>query len=107
MSSVVGFFNHYDEAEKAVKALEDEGIDSGRIGLIPQDADPTKEVNDHPILGKMQSVTGRYLVSVKTNSSEESRVIRDILSNAGAAHMETRGDKGAPDVTGGLYKGQE
>ncbi len=106
MSHIVGFFTHYDEAEKAVKALEDEGVESSRIGIIPQDSDPTKEINDHPVLGKIKDVTGTYLVSVDTSASEEGRVIRDILSNAGATHLETRGNKGSADVTGGLYKGQ-
>ncbi len=106
MSNVVGFFNHYDEAEKAVKALEDEGVDSGRIGVIPQDSDPTKNVSDDPIVGGMRNVTGKYIVSVGVNSTEEERIFKEILSNAGATHMETRHNGGSADVVGGLYKGQ-
>lgn len=90
MSKVTGFYNHYDEAEKAVKALEEKGMDSHSINLIPQESNPTKEPINDVLFGKMENANGRYLVSVKTRSEAEERQIRDILSNAGAVHLETR-----------------
>jgi hypothetical protein len=107
MSTVVGFYGDYNDAEKAVKALEDEGIDSSHISLIQQDSDPTENKKVNPWLGTYKNEKGGFIVSVETRSTEEEHIIQDILNNAGAVHMETRNNMGASDPARRYIKGTE
>lgn len=103
MSTSVGFFDHFDEAQKAVQALEDEGIDSGRISLIPEEGEPTRENDVIPVTGSHASDSRRHIVSVETRSTEEDRIVKEILSGAGATHLETRGGSMDDDDPAGRY----
>ena len=78
MSTSVGFFDHFDEAQKAVQALEDEGIDSGRISLIPEDGEPTKNNDVIPVTGSNVK-SHRHIVSVETRSTEEDRIVKEFF----------------------------
>jgi hypothetical protein len=109
MSTSVGFFDHFDEAQKAVQALEDEGIDSGRISLIPEDGEPTKDNDVIPVTGSNVK-SHRHIVSVETRSTEEDRIVKEILSGAGAVHLETRGgtmDDDTDDPASRYIKGMD
>jgi hypothetical protein len=82
--------------------LAREGIDSGRISIIPEDSDPTRDNMGIPVTGGNVK-SKRHLVSVETRSPEEDRIVKEILSGAGASHLETRG--GSDNDNGGRSPG--